>query len=59
MITADSRVRYKKLVRKISKLAEANEPDTLGYYFYFNRDETRCVVHEIFANSDAVTAACN
>ena len=50
---------YKKLVRKMSKLVEANEPDTLGYHFYFNRDETKCVVHEIFANSDAVIAHNN
>ena len=50
---------YKKLIRKMSKLVEANEPDTLGYYFYFNRDETQCVVHEIFANSDAVIAHNN
>ncbi len=50
---------YKKLVRKMSKLVEANEPDTLGYYFYFNSDETTCVVHEIFANSAAVIAHNN
>jgi hypothetical protein len=30
---------YKKLVRKMSKLAEANEPGTLGYYFYFNKGQ--------------------
>jgi hypothetical protein len=47
---------YTKLVRKISKMGEANESGTLGYHFYFNRDETKCVVHETFANSDLVIA---
>jgi quinol monooxygenase YgiN len=50
---------YKKLVRLMSRAVEANEPDTLSYRFYFDRNETKCVVHEIFANSEAVFAHNN
>ena len=34
----------------MSKTVEANEPDTLHYQFYFNRDETKCIVNETYAN---------
>ena len=45
---------YKRLVQNMSRVVEANEPDTISYRFYFDRDETKCVVHEIYANSEAV-----
>ena len=45
---------FKKLVRKMSKLVQANEPGTLIYRFYLDKDQTKCVVHEIYANSGAV-----
>jgi quinol monooxygenase YgiN len=45
---------YKSLVRNMSKLVETNEPGTLSYRFYFDTDEAKCVVHEIYANSEAV-----
>jgi quinol monooxygenase YgiN len=47
---------YKKLVREMSKVVEANEPDTIGYEFYLNRAETKCIVHETYTNSEAVLA---
>ena len=47
---------YKKLVQDMSRVVEANEPDTINYQFYLNRDETRCIVHETYANSEAVLA---
>jgi len=50
---------YKKLVQSMSSVVEANEPDTISYRFYFDRDETKCVVHEIYANSEAVFAHNN
>jgi hypothetical protein len=31
---------YKKLVQDMSRMVEANEPDTINYQFYLNRDET-------------------
>ena len=48
---------FKKLVRDMSRVVEANEPDTIGYQFYLNRaDETKCIVSETYANSEAVLA---
>jgi quinol monooxygenase YgiN len=47
---------YKKLVQEMSKAVEANEPDTIGYQFYLNRAETKCIVHETYTNSEAVLA---
>jgi quinol monooxygenase YgiN len=47
---------YKKLVQEMSRVVEANEPDTIDYQFYLNRDETKCMVHETYTNSEAVLA---
>jgi quinol monooxygenase YgiN len=44
---------FKKLVQEMSRAVEANEPDTLIYLFYLNRDETKCIVEETYANSEA------
>ena len=33
---------------------KANEPYTINYEFYLNSDETRCIVHETYANSEAI-----
>ncbi len=45
---------YKKLVQDMSRLVETNEPDTINYQFYFNKDETKCIVNETYTNSEAV-----
>ncbi|HET6779889.1 MAG TPA: antibiotic biosynthesis monooxygenase [Nitrososphaera sp.] len=50
---------FKKLVQDMSRVVEANEPDTINYQFYLNRDETKCIVNETYANSDAVLAHIN
>jgi quinol monooxygenase YgiN len=48
---------YKELVQDMSRVVEANEPDTIDYQFYLNRDDkTKCIVHETYANSEAVLA---
>ena len=47
---------YKKLVQEMSKAVEANEPDTINYQFYLNGAQTKCIVHETYANSEAVFA---
>jgi len=44
---------FRKLVRDMSKAVEANEPDTIDYQFYLNREGTKCIVHETYANSEA------
>jgi quinol monooxygenase YgiN len=47
---------FKKPVQEMSRVVEANEPDTINYQFYLNRSETKCIVNETYANSDAVLA---
>ena len=47
---------FKKLVQDMSRVVEANEPDTINYQFYLNRAETKCIVNETYANSEAVLA---
>lgn len=45
---------YKELIQKMSSVVEANEPGTMGYQFFLNSDETKCIVHETYADSEAV-----
>ena len=47
---------YKKLVQKMSRIVEDNEPDTINYQFYLNLEGTKCIVHEEYSNSEAVFA---
>jgi quinol monooxygenase YgiN len=47
---------FKKLVQEMSRVVEANEPDTINYQFYLNRAETKCIVNETYTNSEAVLA---
>lgn len=37
----------------VDKMVEASEPNTIDYEFYLNSTETKCIVHETFANSKA------
>jgi quinol monooxygenase YgiN len=53
IISQEKLQEYKKLVQELCKVVEANEPHTLEYQFYFNDDETKCVVYETYANSEA------
>ncbi|HEY7570203.1 MAG TPA: antibiotic biosynthesis monooxygenase [Nitrososphaeraceae archaeon] len=50
---------YKKLIQEMGKMVEDNEPDTINYEFYLNRDETKCIVNETYANSEAALAHNN
>jgi len=59
IIEEGKRAEYKKLVRDMSQTVEDNEPGTLHYQFYLNRDETKCIVNEIYANSEAALAHIN
>jgi quinol monooxygenase YgiN len=47
---------YKKLIEEMSRMVEANEPDTINYQFYLNKDETKCIVFETYLNSEAALA---
>ena len=50
---------YKKLIQDMSRVVEANEPDTINYRFYLNKSETECIIWETYANSEAVLAHIN
>lgn len=39
---------FMKLIQDMSKGVETNEPDTLEYKFYLNRDKTKCIAHETY-----------
>ena len=47
---------FKKLIHDISKLVETNEPYTTNYQFYLNKAETKCIVNETYASSEAALA---
>jgi quinol monooxygenase YgiN len=47
---------FMKLIQDMSGMVAANEPDTLDYEFYLNSDETKCIVHETYADSEATLA---
>jgi quinol monooxygenase YgiN len=39
----------------MTRAAQETKPDTIIYQFYLNnKDNTKCIVHETYANSDAV-----
>jgi len=40
-------------------MVKDNEPETLTYKFYPNQNNTKCIVHETYSNSDAVFAHAN
>jgi hypothetical protein len=40
IINEGKKEEYKKLIQEMSRMVEANEPDTITYEFYLNKDET-------------------
>lgn len=44
---------FKGLIKEMSKTVQETEPDTITYQFYLNKDNTKCIVHETYVNSDA------
>ncbi|HEX5891869.1 MAG TPA: hypothetical protein VFY41_03325 [Nitrososphaeraceae archaeon] len=40
----------------MSRTVENSEPNTIGYQFYLNTSETKCMVHETYTNSENVLA---
>jgi quinol monooxygenase YgiN len=50
---------YKKLIKQISGVVEFNEPNTINYIFFLNKDATKCVVWETYANSESVLSHLN
>jgi hypothetical protein len=35
---------YKKLIQQMSGVVAVNEPNTINYKFFLNRDATKCIV---------------
>ena len=52
-ISKDNLDKFKVLAGEALKIA-ADEPGVLQYDWFFNADETRCLVRETFENSDAI-----
>jgi quinol monooxygenase YgiN len=44
---------FKKLIQEMTRAVQETEPDTITYQFYLNKDNTKCIVHETYTNSDA------
>lgn len=44
---------FRKIIRDMSRLVKANEPDTLEYKFHLSKDSTKCIAHETYLNSKA------
>jgi quinol monooxygenase YgiN len=44
---------FKELAAEALKLT-ADDPGVLQYDWFFNADESKCVVHETYVNSDAI-----
>src|SRR5258705_6865381 len=45
---------FKRLTAKCMELARTKDTGTLRYDVYFNRDETECVVHEHYRDSESL-----
>ena len=45
---------FKKLIKEMSDLVQANEPDTISYQFYFDKPETKCIILETYLHPEAV-----
>jgi hypothetical protein len=43
----------------MARAVQETEPDTITYQFYLNKDNTKCIVHETYANSDAALTHMN
>jgi quinol monooxygenase YgiN len=40
-------------------VVEAHEPGTINYQFYLDKSETKCIIWETYANSEALLAHTN
>ena len=47
---------FKQLASKCIALSQQNEPNILQYDWFFNHDQSECVLREAFTDSDALLA---
>lgn len=45
---------FKALAAQATALVEQNEPDMLGYHWYFNADETNCTLIEQYPSAEHI-----
>ena len=51
---------FKKLIQQMARTVQETEPDTITYQFYLNnKDNTKCIVHETYADSDTAFVHLN
>jgi quinol monooxygenase YgiN len=58
-IEEGKRADFKELIQEMARAVQENEPDTITYQFYLNKDNTKCIVHETYANSEAAFTHMN
>jgi hypothetical protein len=46
---------YKKLVQEMTRMVEANEPDTMVYQFYLNKDVLCCMINYLVSDTYLTT----
>lgn len=47
---------FKQLAAKCMELARTKDTGTLRYDLYFNSNETECIVHELYRDSESLLA---
>lgn len=47
---------FKDKAREIITLIQDNEPNTKKYQWYLNREGTKCIIHEVYPDSEVMLA---
>lgn len=50
---------FKGLIQEITRIVERNEPGAKSYQWFFNDDETKCVITEWYSSQEAALAHLN
>lgn len=50
---------FKNLVQEITRIVKQNEPGAKSYQWYFNDDETKCIITEWYVGQEAALAHLN
>lgn len=58
-IKADKLDTFKKIVEEITRIVRQNEPGAKSYQWYFNDDETKCIITEWYSDPEAALAHLN
>lgn len=47
---------FKDIAREIITLIQDNEPNTKTYQWYLNHEGTKCIIHEVYPDSEVMLA---